>query len=241
MAAAVSTSPASEKNDAPLLAPEGEDRDDLVAGDEPDDVEVVDRAVPEQPAARRDVGRVRWRLVVGAGPDGVDEPELAVGHRLAGPLVAAVEPTLEPDVHRDVGTLDQLGQSEGLVESRGDRLLAERGNTGFDTETQQRGVARSRSGDDERVDIGRQQRLGRFSEPDPELVRHAARCLGNEVGHDELVDEVEPRQCLRMEGADPSDARKPDAHTHSLVFDDRRRASDRSARANKCQANVRTL
>ena len=104
MAAAVSTSPASEKNDGALVGARREDRRDLVAGDEPDDVEVVDRAVPEQPAARRDVGRVRWRLVVGAGPDGVDEPELAVGHRLARPLVAAVEPALEPDVHRDVGT-----------------------------------------------------------------------------------------------------------------------------------------
>ena len=61
------------------------DATDLAAGDEADDVEVVDRAVAEDAAARRDVGGVRRRLVVGGRPDGVDEARA----RRRGPPAAA--------------------------------------------------------------------------------------------------------------------------------------------------------
>ena len=74
------------------------DRGDLAAGDEADDVEVVDRAVAEEAAARRDVGGVGRRLVVRLGPDAVQEAELAAGDGLLGALVAAVETSLEADV-----------------------------------------------------------------------------------------------------------------------------------------------
>ena len=242
MAAAVSTSPASEKNERALVGARGEDRHDLSAGDEPDDVEVVDRTVPKQAAARRDVGRVRRRLVVGAGPDGVDETELAVGHRLARPLVAAVEATLEPDVDRHVGALDQLGEAEGLVEGRGDRLLAERRHAGRDAEAQQRGVTGVAVAMTNASTPDASSASGDSANPTPSRSATLRAASGTHVRDDELVDEVEPGQRLRVEGADPSDAGKPDAHTHSLVFDDRPApASDRSARATNCQANVRTL
>ena len=53
------------------------DRGDLASGDEPQDVEVVDVAVAEDAARRRDVVGVRRGLVVGGRADRVDEPELA--------------------------------------------------------------------------------------------------------------------------------------------------------------------
>ena len=86
------------------------DRGDLATGDEADDVEVVDRAVAEEPAARRDVGGVGRRLVVRLRPDAVQEAELAAGDGLLGALVAAVEAALEADVDGRARPRDELGE-----------------------------------------------------------------------------------------------------------------------------------
>ena len=70
-----------------------------------------------------------------------------------------------------------------------------------------------RRGDDDAVDAGGQQRLGRGDRPRlPIRAVDGVDGRGHRVGDDELVDAVEGGEGVGVEGADPAEADESDAH-----------------------------
>ena len=78
----------------------GVDLDDLATGDPPHGVEVVDRAVAEDPAGDGDVAAWRGCRVQGRRPHGVHPAELAVDDRVASRKVGRVEAAGVADLDR---------------------------------------------------------------------------------------------------------------------------------------------
>ncbi len=92
----------------------GVDLDDLAAGDPPHRVEVVDRAVAEDPARDGDVAARRWCRVQGGRPHGVHPAELTVDHGVAGRQVGRVEPAGVADLDRHPAGVDVVGDGDRL-------------------------------------------------------------------------------------------------------------------------------
>src|SRR5438477_4705091 len=104
----------------------GVDLRNFAPGQPAEDVEVMDREVPEQPTRLRDIGLV-WRLgVVADQVEVVERAELAAGEHPARLSVARIEPPLEADLERDPGLADTTHDVDGRGEILGERLLAER-------------------------------------------------------------------------------------------------------------------
>jgi hypothetical protein len=158
---------------------------------------------------------MRRGLVVRLGADAVHEAELAGGNGLLGPSVPAVEAALEADVHGGARLGDDLGELHRLLESRGDRLLAEGRHSGVEAQAQQRGVARGGGRDDEAVDAVRQHRGRRRGKAHLEPLGQRTGGVGVEVADDELVDVTEAVEGLRVERPDASDSGQSDAHAHT--------------------------
>ena len=98
-----------------LVGAGGVDLDGLLAGDEPDDVEVVHPAVAVHPAGHRHVLRRRRLRVHGGGADRVDPAQLAALDGRLRRRDRRVVAALEPDLHRHGRALEaaeQLGSSE---------------------------------------------------------------------------------------------------------------------------------
>ena len=103
----------------------GVDLRNFAPGHPAEDVEVMDREVPEQPTRLRDIGLV-WRLgVVADQVEVVERAELAAGEHPARLSVARIEPPLEADLERDPGLADTAHDVDGRGEILGERLLAE--------------------------------------------------------------------------------------------------------------------
>jgi len=145
---------------------------DLLAGHEPQDVEVVDRAVAEEAAGGGDVCRVRRTLVMGRRADRVDEAQLAGLHGLAQAAITVVEAALEADVDRHVRLSSQLRQLDRALQVTGDRLLAEGRHARGDRGLEQVGVGVGAGGDDEAVDAGGEQLLDAAHRRGADLIGH---------------------------------------------------------------------
>ena len=196
-----------------LEAAHGSDRVDvldLLTGDEPERVEVVDRRVAEQPAGGRDVGLGRWRVVVGDEADGVDDAHLAGGHHASRLDIALVEPALEADLDRHPARLGEVDELARLVEVEGERLLDEARLAQADREPKQGGVGIGRRRDRDCVRAGHRL-LGRWREDPADIVCHGLRGGRHGVGDDDAVDPGKGGQDPGVQAPDPAgpDQRNP--------------------------------
>ena len=194
-----------------LVRAHGVDTGDLATGHEAEHVEVVDAAVSEQASAGGDVGGGRRRLVVGVRPDRVDEAQLAADDGRPGTPVAGVEPALEPDLHRDLGLVDQVHQLHRLREGGGHRLLAEDGHLRGHGGTDGRGMPGRRRGDDEGVHP-RQQVVEVRRELVAVLLGQSRCTIRKGIRDHDLLDVIEGGQGRCVKGADPPGPCQSDSH-----------------------------
>ena len=178
----MSTSPASVKNVSPLLAPAAKTRLDLVAGHEPDDVEVVHAAVAEEPAAKS-------ACTPRAAAPGRSSPRARCGSSRARPT----RPRRAPGgSRRRSGAGSRCAPARALrASSSVSAMVRSRSSaTGFsqkvgmsrdDGRLEQLGVGRGAGGDDEGVEARVEQGVDARGGADPQVGRDPfarARCRG---------------------------------------------------------------
>src|SRR5258705_7555165 len=96
----------------------------LAVGQPAQDIEVVDGKVAEYAARLRDVRLVRRRRIVTGEADRVEGPERSGLDQPARLAITRVEAALEAELERDPAALDLVGDGQGVVEIRGQRLRA---------------------------------------------------------------------------------------------------------------------
>ncbi len=175
----------------------------------------MDVEVAEDAAGRRDVFLGRRRRIVRRGTDDEDAPDRAGRDRVARGTMARVEAALEPDLYEDPGARDVLDDAVDRREVEPDRLFAERRYAALSREPQERGVARRRRRDHERVDAALDERLGALGCTGAELAREPARAVVVGIGQAQRGDAVEREQRLSVEGADPPHSDQADVQRRS--------------------------
>src|SRR6266545_2860457 len=103
----------------------------LLAGDEPEGVEVVHAEVAEDASRDGNVCLVRRRGVVSRHPHHIEGPDSTAGDQITGGSVPAIEPALESHLEGDPRIPDMGHDLRGRRDVERDRLLAERGEPGL--------------------------------------------------------------------------------------------------------------
>ena len=184
---------------------------DFLAGDETQDVDVVDELVLELAPGGADVLWARDLVVVVLAHHQRHGPHGTGGDLVASRSVSAVEPAVEPDLHGDVGRFDDLDRAVGVGELHGEWLLAEGGPSGGDAAGDELDVGRRRGGDQDRVDpcdqlVGGRSNVGTVGGGN--LGRHHRCC----VVHDESFDVRMPHEVLGVDPTDATGADQADLH-----------------------------
>lgn len=201
----------------------GVDLLDLARRKPPDDVEVVDGEVAEEPARDRDVRLVGRRGVVAGEADQVDGAELArLDQPPRGP-VGGVEAALEPDLEGDPGPLGVGGDGLALGEVEGERLLAEDREPAGRPGPDEPGVGVRRRCDDERLGPG-DRGLDRVDRRCAVRRGQAAGPLPIDVGDQEL-DAAELGEEPGVQLPDPAGAEERDPYRRSPATSSRARRS----------------
>ena len=135
----------------------------------------------------------------------MDPAELPCAHRIPCGHEGRVEASRVADLHRHAGARESVTDGHRLGRGAGNRLLAERRDAAAGRGEEQLGVRARRGGDDDSVDTGIQHRLGgadggRLADAGG----HGVDGGSHGVGDDELVDPVEGREGVGVEGADPA-------------------------------------
>jgi hypothetical protein len=192
-------------------APVGVDLHDLLAGHEPERVEVVDAEVAEDAAGDRDVLLVGRLGIVAGHPDHVQGPEPAAPDEVSRRDVAGVEAPLEPDLQLDPPLGDVGHDLGGRVEIERDRLLTERREPGVRRGADQRRVLGRGRGDDDAVHRT-QEILDAPGELGADLPGDRLRPRPVDVGDDDGLDLRMRGERADMDRSDPTHADDADPH-----------------------------